>query len=122
MKIQRLPTYAEILHCAADNCLWDGSKRTLQDDSIKMYSCIAIDEAVDRLLIHHIDNNTLGSRVLRHQQWYRRGDAIKEWLRKMGVDPGSNMEFDSIRWGRAQQSARYLWLKFAAMIAEEENR
>jgi hypothetical protein len=94
-------TIAEVLHFAADELLWDGSGDT---DPDYIYSCDAAMRAAQRL----------GGWGL----W----PVVECGLANMGVDTGSLGQFDNIgdRMSAERQAARYAWLKFAALIAEEQ--
>ena len=87
---------SEILHEAADVYLWDG----IEDDHDKqLYSCDAINTATE-------NTQTLLK--------------IKSGLKEMGLNTETFSEFKEFPYGEQRQSARYTWLKFAAMIAEEQ--
>lgn len=51
--------------------------------------------------------------------WDYDGDCA-EFLYDLGVSCMSTSEFDEFPEGRERQGARYLWLKFAALVAESE--
>jgi hypothetical protein len=106
---------SEILHKAADKELawdaksWENGKRNSK------FSCSAISEAVF---------STLKGSYEHKRQLEKR---IQEGLKNMGLDVESHYEF--IRLGykdeRLQvyeetQGARYIWLKFAALMAEKQ--
>jgi hypothetical protein len=94
-----MTTIAEVLHRAADEFLWDGeSQRTW--DSDYLYSCDAIFAGL---------NLPANIRT-----------RIKLGLIEMGLDAEDFYHFDDFRAGPQRQGARYAWLKFAAMIAEEQ--
>jgi hypothetical protein len=89
-------TIAEVLHRAADEHLWDGSGLYPIGSE---YSCGA-------------------------GYWAsgtgRRWTMVRAGLRRMGLDVNSYTEFSDVPHGPERQAARYAWLKFAAMIAEEQ--
>lgn len=118
-KIQRLPTYAEILNHAADHCLWDG--REGRGDVI-IFSCCSVWDAVRKLYNLHHANDTLGSRVTNWWSWQRRGNGVGNWLKTLGVNPQSTSEYEAFTNPIDRQGARYMWLKFAAQVAEDEGR
>ena len=102
-------TIAEILHRAADehlnvsDCPWDyiqGQDR---------FSCCAIDDAID----HLFDGD------LSHYGPDRLCEQIIAGLRAMGLEPEDCYQFEDVPYND-RQGARYAWLKFAAMIAEEQ--
>ena len=87
---------SERLHRAADERLWDGEApyfRVSQD--VWRYSCDAIGVS---------------------------NDAVKarNFVKNMGVCVASASEFDEFPTVAERQGARYLWLKFAALVAESE--
>ncbi len=97
-------TIAEILHHAADVCLsgdqsWYGGKRT--------FSCCAIDLAVLNL----VPGYNAQIKMIR---------VIKYGLCELGLKTSSLTEFSEFTYGRKQQGARYAWLKFCALLAEEQ--
>jgi hypothetical protein len=99
--MKKQPKISEILHLAADEYLWTGYSKDPRNLSI--YSCFAIDLAID-------DLDLSASRT---------GKLFKG-LGEMGLDIGSITAFEEFRYGPQRQAARYAWLKFAAMIAEEQ--
>jgi len=99
--MKKQPKISEILHLAADKYLWSGYSKDRRDTAI--YSCFAIDEAIDDLGLSTYGTNKLF-----------RG------LKEMGLDIGSSRAFNEFHGDPQRQSARYNWLKFAAMIAEEQ--
>lgn len=102
-------TIAEILHYAADKCLAAKKEQywTFGGNKEK-YSCCAVDEAFIRL-IGYYDYPSDES------------DAIRKGLENMGCPISSIDAFDDEgQFFEENQQARYAWLKFAAMIAEEQ--
>lgn len=91
------PTIAEILHLAADRHLWNDWPQV----GTAEYSCYAIGRACYSL-----------------RASIRLELSIYKGLKRMGLKTTSLTQFDSIKHNR--QGARYAWLKFAAMIAEEQ--
>lgn len=88
---------ADVLHRAADEFLWDGIAPVMSQD----YSCAALYLATG-------------------PGWTYEYRVALAGLRNMGVDVGSYGEFDEFPEGPERQAARYMWLKFAALIAEEQ--
>lgn len=89
-----MATIAEVLHYAADNFLANSG---IPSRGRHYFSCLAVKKA---------------ARVLRVPS-----DPIIIGLRNMGVAPASTLEFYDVK---DTQGARYMWLKFAALIAEEQ--
>lgn len=107
------PTIADVLHYAADNCLAYNERYTT--DGIKeKFSCCAIDEAVYQLTSHR------GANGFRNR--------VMDGLKAMGCDTGSHILFKE--YGdmphaysivdKTVQGMRYMWLKWAALMAEEQ--
>jgi hypothetical protein len=94
-------TIAEVLHRAADKFLWNGSGRN--PIRIPTCSCFAVAAALGR-----------------DPEDYKPFGPVYTGLRRMGVDPFEIGLFDEFEYGPERQAARYAWLKFAAMIAEEQ--
>lgn len=105
-------TIADVLHYAADKCLAYDERYTA--DGIKeRYSCLAIEEAIREL------NGTYDV----HQS-----KRIMSGLKKMGIDPRGRNLF--VKYGdnpdvyedinHEAQGMRYMWLKWAALMAEEQ--
>lgn len=91
---------SEILHMAADEYLWDGHG-SFFDQPLSRYSC----DAIRRVSIEvPLDIE----------------DSIFEGLQNMGLDTESCDQFDEFKNAIDRQAVRYAWLKFAAMIAEEQ--
>ena len=94
---------SEILHEAADIYLCDGIDGSDEDKINVEYSCDAVQNAV-------IAN---GGDFYKVRQ-------IKNGLEEMGVNLNSFSEFKEFEIYEQRQAACYSWLKFAAMIAEEQ--
>lgn len=112
---------SEVLHYAADYCLNPGDVLVFTEDNYWQctYSCDAVDLALRVLFedlapfVSYVHLHTMREKL------YRR---IMAGLREMGVDPDSSymyMEFGSGQ-DVQRQGARYLWLKWAALMAEEQ--
>lgn len=107
------PTIAEILHIAADKHLASKKEQHLAlVDTKEKFSCFAAEEAVMRLWKDHMIDSE------------ERDDLINRTLKgleAMGCPTGSTNAFgDEGKFNAENQQARYAWLKFAAMIAEEQ--
>lgn len=89
---------SEVLHLAADKYLCTGRKS--YNPYKPSYSCIAIENAC-------IDYKVPSGK-------------IQKGLRNMGLNTDSACAFNEFKSGKERQAARYSWLKFAAMIAEEQ--
>lgn len=96
---------SKVLHLAADKYLWDGV------GGIKFYgdeySCIAVRLAVQQIRASNPEACVPTSDIF-------------DGLTKMGVDCRSSWEFYFFKEGPERQGARYLWLKWAALMAEEQ--
>lgn len=102
-------TIAEILHIAADKYLASKASESYSwgIGSKDKYSCCAIAEAVYKLV-------DLGERELTIERIY-------QGLGAMGCPTNSLEAFnDRGQFSPENQQARYAWLKFAAMMAEEQ--
>ena len=86
---------SEVLWIAANDWLADG----LSDEGLTYFSCCAVDEAayVDPFL----------------------GTVARKFLRSLGANTRSNSEFSEFQVLEDRQGARYAWLMFASMYAEE---
>lgn len=100
-------TIAQILHLAADKYLYSGSGQVLN-----FYSCCAIQSALSGFLIR-------GKLTISESKELER--RIFKGLKNMGLNPSATNQFGEFAtFSRESQGARYAWLKFAAMIAEEQ--
>jgi hypothetical protein len=108
-------TVADVLHIAADKCLV-ANVRYGENGRREKFSCCAIDEAIYKI---HGDYYSYESGHLRRN--------VLEGLKNMGCDTGSSTlfnkygdpaEYDSIN--HNVQGMRYMWLKWAALMAEEQ--
>lgn len=116
---------SDIIHRAADHYLCHNGEFNVhaKDKHWVNFSCCAIDIAIGRI---YKENNL--------SYWYSERDlveqAIKTGLRKMGCPVDSSDAFRQFQIKRVDgcgydstpesQSARYIWLKLAATIAEEQ--
>lgn len=107
-------TIAEILHLAADKYLAAKSTEYWYNNGKKeKYSCCAVIEAAMSLL----SEDKIDSLEDRNELIKR----VYEGLKEMGCPINSSDAFDEANvFNPESQQARYAWLKFAAMIAEEQ--
>lgn len=92
---------AQILHKAADEYLWDGELTNAPTrKSRAVWSCNAVYDCAD-------------------DQGYDY-EIILEGLDNMGLIHEPSESFKEFHSSPQRQAARYTWLKFAAMIAEEQ--
>ena len=92
---------AEVIDLAINEYLWDG-RNNYSEKKPSIFSCAAIVEASKA--------NELFAKETMH------------FMRSMGLDPCSVLEFRIFDFGPRQQYARALWLTWAAMIAREEGK
>jgi hypothetical protein len=92
-------TIAEVLHRAADEFLWSGRGRYDFGKTKFRYSCDAAAQACKRFGVS--------------------AEVVLDGLREMGVNTDSINEFGD-KFSSKTQAARFMWLKFAALIAEEQ--
>lgn len=116
---------SDVIHRAADHYLCHNGEFNVRakDKHWVHFSCCAIDTTIGRI---YKENDLM--------PWYSERDlveqAIKTGLRKMGCPVGSTDAFRQFQVKRANgfgydntpesQSARYIWLKLAALVAEEQ--
>lgn len=99
-------TVADVLHLAADKYLAYDVRYNRHMSN--RYSCCAVSEACDTLNVRAVD--------------------VLEGLRNLGCDIGSTSLFDTygdkhpsfFDLNPAVQGMRYMWLKWAALMAEEQ--
>jgi hypothetical protein len=112
---KKQPTVADVLHLAADKCLV-AHVRYSEGRGKEKFSCCAIDEAIYK--IHGAYYGYESSQLRR---------CVREGLKNMGCNTGSSTLF--ARYGDPQdydkinhevQGMRYMWLKWAALMAEEQ--
>lgn len=87
---------SEALRLAAEEQLWDGGEGGLLSE----FSCSAVNAAA----------------AYTQQEI----DDLRAFLEKLGCPPSSPLAFNEFLRGEARQGARFLWLHFAALIAEEQ--
>ena len=92
---------AKLLRRAANQHLWDGTESSLAlRPGVDSFSCAAVMLAV-----------------------YACPDypgPVIGFLRELGVRTWATCEFSEFKPGAARQGARFLWLHFAALVAEED--
>lgn len=112
--MKKQPTIADVLHCAADRCLVAHSR--YGEHGSEKFSCIAVSDAVFRLTGEC--NNKTSELSMR----------IHEGLENMGCNKGSfnlfkkygDMPHEFSEVNHKVQGMRYMWLKWAALMAEEQ--
>lgn len=87
-----------ILRRAADKYLWDGHAQLWNDDW-QEFSCNAVEDAA----------------TSPHDR-----NKANDFLRGLGVNKWSAQEFSGFKRRSERQGARFLWLHFAALVAEDE--
>ena len=113
---KKQPTVADVLHYAADKCLAFDKRYT--DYGIKeKFSCCAVNEAIYHMTgpLFSLDSKALRRRVL-------------DGLKAMGCATGSitlfekhgDVPYDYQVINHKVQGMRYMWLKWAALMAEEQ--
>lgn len=113
---KKQPTVADVLHYAADKCLLSHS-RYGDGHGKEKFSCCAVDEAVNKMTgsVYNGESARLRRRVM-------------SGLKAMGCDTGSStlfrkhgdVPFDYQAINHTVQGMRYMWLKWAALMAEEQ--
>lgn len=101
---------SEILWKAANEQLWDGSNMRVYGNEFdasrnankRRFSCDAFNS-------HYMTEISLCEMR-----------KVKEYLAEFGLDCESMQAFHEFDSGEERQGARYSWLMFASMIAEEE--
>lgn len=88
---------SDALHLAADKYLARDWSSVSSIRRLRWWSCWAVEEACNVLGVNCID--------------------VKRGLENMGLNTQSNTAFLSVK---DPQGARYMWLKFAALMAEEQ--
>jgi hypothetical protein len=104
---------AEILHYAADNCLASKKEQYWAYGGNKeKFSCCAVSDAVDKM--HGFDITWFETQVIIQR--------ICVGLSEMGCPTDSLDAFGEFfgQFVAENQQSRYAWLKFAAMMAEEQ--
>lgn len=101
-----------VLHCAADMFLSDqpwGPSSFAADADKFLYSCDAVYYTVDYLYSNAtlVEKNKLQNR-------------IDDGMEKLGLDINEFNNFNEFLPRIERQSVRYAWLKFCALLAEEQ--
>jgi hypothetical protein len=111
---KKQPTVADVLHLAADKCLV--AHERYEGVGKEKFSCCAIDEAIYQ--IHGAYYGYESSQLRR---------CVVEGLKNMGCHTGSHTLFwkygdpsDYSAVNHEVQGMRYMWLKWAALMAEEQ--
>lgn len=100
---------SEVLHLAADKYLASDYEEYI-DTAKWRFSCCAVGSAIDNLVHDVTYNNTLR-------------DNIQSNFESLGLESYTITAFEEFEKGivpEESQGARYLWLKFCAMLAEEQ--
>jgi hypothetical protein len=116
---------SDVLHTAADECLADkestywfteGHRRI---KSLEKYSCCAIELALQKLYEKKFGVGCDSYAVTKAEK-----DVIFEGLRNMGLNTNSINSFPPATGfkliNKKSQQMRYFWLKWAALMAEEQ--
>lgn len=113
--MKKQPTVADVLHFAADKCLV-AHYRYHEGRNKEKFSCCAINEALLKMC-----------GVYFSYEVFQLGRCISEGLKNMGCNTGSNTLFrkygDPTEYSEINhevQGMRYMWLKWAALMAEEQ--
>lgn len=114
--MKKQPTIADVLHLAADKCLV-AHYRYREGRNKEKFSCCAVEEAV-----YKITGELYGG------ESYKLHLRVVAGLRNMGCDTGSmtlfkkygdnSTDYSSVN--HEVQGMRYMWLKWAALMAEEQ--
>ena len=99
-KLNKDASIAEILHHAADYYLWDGGNKRCNTAA---YSCVAILEL--------LGDSHIG---------FKTSDCLFDGIADLGLEIHSMVAFEEFEFGEERQAVRYAWLKFCAMLAEEQ--
>lgn len=110
---------SDVLHLAADKYLAKDLLEYYNVDYKTRYSCSAVTSAIESLV-------KFGE--MTSSEYFANCDkvdsVVKQGFKKMGLEPNSLIAFDEFyddyKITPESQGARYAWLKFAAMIAEEQ--
>ena len=106
-------TVADVLHYAADKCLAYDKRYTAYGIQEK-FSCCAVDEAVYQLTGHFYGDG-LYNRVFDGLKVMGCNKNSQTLFEKYGDQP---YEYSSV--DETVQGMRYMWLKWAALMAEEQ--
>ena len=111
---------SEILHVAADQYLWSGSDYFLKsnedhDKTIK-YAC-----SCNAIYVAIVQNNSISWKNKQKFFFRVKKGLTAMGLQKSGVPKYWNSSSNNFDDKRVQQE-RYSWLKFAALVAEEQGQ
>lgn len=111
---KKQPTIADVLHCAADKCLVANSR--YGESGSEKFSCIAVSDAVFRLTGEcSKQTSELSVRVLKGLDNMGCNTGGFNLFKKYGDKPN---EYSYVN--HRVQGMRYMWLKWAALMAEEQ--
>jgi len=102
---------AEILHRAADEFLANSFIKP-HNTNKELYSCLAITKAV------YATVRDKGGNI---QTAYKIGKVIRRGLIELGLNPSTTLAFEEFPSTKTRQPTRYAWLKFCALLAEEQS-
>lgn len=119
---------ADIFHLAADKYLSETSADTCVSDGQyrNRYSCLAIEDAVDNLLTAEVNRRHLHVlNVCRHLNVLDVCNTLFKGLENLGLTETMrehNNAFEDMvnATEEEKQQSRYAWLKFCALLAEEQ--
>lgn len=108
-------TVADVLHYAADKCLVAHSQYS--EGSKQKYSCCAIHEAVYQMTgkLYSGESNALRRRVIAGLKAMGCNTGSMTLFKKYGDD---HLDYSAVN--HRVQGMRYMWLKWAALMAEEQ--
>ncbi len=101
---------SEVFYLAADEYLWDGISEW---DHLSPYSCDAIDKSLETFFAEPCT-------AQEDMQFAEMTNRISDFLYDLGLTPDFNAFQEFRKDTEARQGARYAWLNFCAMIAEEQ--
>lgn len=104
----KFPLISDILHNAADHHLSDGTKYDYWNNN--KFSCCAVEVSIE---------NSIDTLNICGRDYMIFNDQVFSGLRELGCDTGSLSLFTHLK-PKEQQQARYFWLKWAALQAEEQ--
>lgn len=109
---------SKVLHLAADEYLEDGSYKEPAKFSKRGYSCVAIEVAI--MDIYDCSRNDVeDEKTEPGKLWLR----IDSGLGELGLKTESTNAYSDFHGTFEEtQGARYLWLKFCALMAEEQEK
>jgi len=115
-------TIAEILHYAADHCLdetFDSTRVRFVSGDPHLYSCNAIHAAARELMQPGLVIVSSAGHYVYAPDTVKILVRIETGLVNLGLNINSLKSFNDVPRSMRQQ-ARYAWLKFCAMLAEEQ--